>query len=220
MTTARAGLFLRIANTMLARRAACLSAQLAGRALASEPALHCTRGAHGGRPDRDVHATTVLCVRKDGQASVGWAAAAATAAWFGLELRLYLLALQAGGAGGGWPGDHGWHGGEAQRAQDAQDWGARDRRLCRCGGRHGHANVQEVPLAASGWMRELRFLLPGSSPDAGATADALTLFERLETKLEEHSGQLTRWGVGLSFEALPASTWSARGQTANCWSHH
>ena len=29
---------------------------------------------------------------------------------------------------------------------------------------------------------------------AGATADALTLFERLETKLEEHSGQLTRCG--------------------------
>ncbi len=74
MTTAGVGLFLRIANTMLARRAACLSAQLAGRALASEPALHCARGAHGGRPDQDVHATTVLCVRKDGQASVGWAA--------------------------------------------------------------------------------------------------------------------------------------------------
>lgn len=30
----------------------------------------------------------------------------------------------------------------------------------------------------------------------GATADALTLFERLETKLEEHSGQLTRCGCG------------------------
>lgn len=33
---------------------------------------------------------------------------------------------------------------------------------------------------------------------AGATADALTLFERLETKLEEHSGQLTRSAVELS----------------------
>ena len=35
---------------------------------------------------------------------------------------------------------------------------------------------------------------PGSRPPgiAGATADAFTLFERLESKLEEHSGQLTR----------------------------
>lgn len=56
---------------MLSRRAARLSAQLAGRALAGEPARTCVRGAHGGRPDNDVHATTVLCVRKDGQASVG-----------------------------------------------------------------------------------------------------------------------------------------------------
>lgn len=56
---------------MLSRRSAQLSAQLVRRALASEPALTCLRGAHGGRPDRDVHATTVLCVRKDGQASVG-----------------------------------------------------------------------------------------------------------------------------------------------------
>lgn len=56
---------------MLSRRAARLSAQLAGRALAGEPALTCVRGAHGGRPDNYVHATTVLCVRKDGQASVG-----------------------------------------------------------------------------------------------------------------------------------------------------
>lgn len=57
---------------MLSRRAAQLSAQLARRALTSEPALTCVRGAHGGRPDKDVHATTVLCVRKDGQASAGW----------------------------------------------------------------------------------------------------------------------------------------------------
>jgi ATP-dependent HslUV protease subunit HslV len=33
---------------------------------------------------------------------------------------------------------------------------------------------------------------------AGATADAFTLFERLETRLEEHSGQLTRAAVELA----------------------
>ena len=33
---------------------------------------------------------------------------------------------------------------------------------------------------------------------AGATADAFTLFERLETKLEEHPGQLTRACVELA----------------------
>ncbi len=33
---------------------------------------------------------------------------------------------------------------------------------------------------------------------AGATADALTLFERLEAKLEQHSGQLTRACVELA----------------------
>ena len=33
---------------------------------------------------------------------------------------------------------------------------------------------------------------------AGATADAFTLFERLEAKLEQHPGQLTRAGVELA----------------------
>lgn len=33
---------------------------------------------------------------------------------------------------------------------------------------------------------------------AGATADAFTLFERLETKLEEHPGQLTRAAIELA----------------------
>ena len=69
-----------LSPTMLSRQAARLGAQLAGRALASEPALSSVRGAHSGRPDKDVHATTVLCVRKDGQASVGSAAAAAATA--------------------------------------------------------------------------------------------------------------------------------------------
>ena len=33
---------------------------------------------------------------------------------------------------------------------------------------------------------------------AGSTADALTLFERLESKLEKHAGNLTRAAVELS----------------------
>jgi len=41
-----------------------------------------------------------------------------------------------------------------------------------------------------------RFL--SASTCAGATADAFTLFERLEVKLEEHPGQLTRAAVELA----------------------
>lgn len=37
-----------------------------------------------------------------------------------------------------------------------------------------------------------------ASTCAGATADAFTLFERLEVKLEEHPGQLTRAAVELA----------------------
>ena len=33
---------------------------------------------------------------------------------------------------------------------------------------------------------------------AGSTADALTLFERLESKLEKHAGNLTRAAVELA----------------------
>ena len=33
---------------------------------------------------------------------------------------------------------------------------------------------------------------------AGSTADAFTLFERLESKLEKHGGQLTRAAVELA----------------------
>jgi ATP-dependent HslUV protease subunit HslV len=119
---------------MLSRRAAHLSAQLAGRALASEPLLSFARGAHGGRPDKDVHATTVLCVRKDGQ--------------------VVLVA-------------------------DGQ---------VTMGGTVVKPNVRKT--------RKIGEHVIGGF--AGATADALTLFERLETKLEEHSGQLTRSCVELS----------------------
>ena len=48
--------------------------------------------------------------------------------------------------------------------------------------------------------RKVRRLGDGSviTGFAGATADAFTLFERLEAKLEEHSGQLTRACVELA----------------------
>ena len=48
--------------------------------------------------------------------------------------------------------------------------------------------------------RKLRRLGDGSviAGFAGATADALTLFERLEAKLEQHPGQLTRACVDLA----------------------
>src|ERR1700686_4176467 len=48
--------------------------------------------------------------------------------------------------------------------------------------------------------RKVRRLAGGSviAGFAGTTADAITLFERLETKLEQYSGQLTRACVGLA----------------------
>lgn len=48
--------------------------------------------------------------------------------------------------------------------------------------------------------RKVRQLTDGSviAGFAGATADAFTLFERLETKLEQHPGQLTRACVELA----------------------
>ena len=48
--------------------------------------------------------------------------------------------------------------------------------------------------------RKVRPLAGGSvmAGFAGATADAMTLFERLETKLEQHPGQLTRACVELA----------------------
>ena len=48
--------------------------------------------------------------------------------------------------------------------------------------------------------RKVRWLAGGSviAGFAGATADAFTLFERLEAKLEQHPGQLTRAAVDLA----------------------
>jgi ATP-dependent HslUV protease subunit HslV len=48
-------------------------------------------------------------------------------------------------------------------------------------------------------VKKVRVIQPGVVGGfAGATADAFTLFERLETKLEEHPGQLTRACVELA----------------------
>ena len=48
-------------------------------------------------------------------------------------------------------------------------------------------------------VKKVRVIQPGVVGGfAGATADAFTLFERLETKLEEHPGQLTRACVALA----------------------
>ena len=48
--------------------------------------------------------------------------------------------------------------------------------------------------------RKVRLLADGAviAGFAGATADAFTLFERLESKLEQHAGQLTRAAVELA----------------------
>lgn len=44
---------------------------------------------------------------------------------------------------------------------------------------------------------------------AGATADAFTLFERLEAKLEKHPGQLTRACVELARTGAPTAICAA-----------
>lgn len=62
-----------------------------------------------------------------------------------------------------------------------------------CSGRTTHERRWCTPGSAF-CLALLRASSAGISPNchAGATADALTLFERLESKLEEHSWQLTR----------------------------
>lgn len=56
------------------------------------------------------------------------------------------------------------------------------------------------PTILKGTARKLRTLNNGNivAGFAGSTADALTLFERLEAKLEKHSGQLVRACVELA----------------------
>ena len=58
----------------------------------------------------------------------------------------------------------------------------------------GDVQVSVGPTVMKSNARKVRWLAGGSvmAGFAGATADAMTLFERLEGKLEQHPGQLTR----------------------------
>ncbi len=66
----------------------------------------------------------------------------------------------------------------------------------------GDGQVSIGPTVMKGNARKVRRLTVGGHPIiagfAGATADAFTLFERLETKLEAHPGQLMRAAVELA----------------------
>lgn len=65
-------------------------------------------------------------------------------------------------------------------------------------GADGQVSLGNTIIKAS--ARKLRVLANGKilAGFAGATADAFTLFERLEEKLEKHPGQLTRAAVELA----------------------
>ncbi len=58
----------------------------------------------------------------------------------------------------------------------------------------GDGKVTLGPTVVKATARKVRPLGDGSviAGFAGATADAFTLFDRLEAKLEQHPGQLTR----------------------------
>ena len=64
----------------------------------------------------------------------------------------------------------------------------------------GDGQVSLGPTVIKSTARKVRPLGDGSviAGFAGATADAFTLFERLEAKLEQHPGQLTRACVDLA----------------------
>lgn len=66
----------------------------------------------------------------------------------------------------------------------------------------GDGQVSIGPTVMKGNARKVRRLVVGGhtiiAGFAGATADAFTLFERLETKLEAHPGQLMRAAVELA----------------------
>ena len=70
-------------------------------------------------------------------------------------------------------------------------------------GGDGQVSLQSTILKSS--ARKVRRLAGGKiiAGFAGSTADALTLLERLETKLERHPGQLTRAAVELAKAADP-----------------
>ncbi len=64
----------------------------------------------------------------------------------------------------------------------------------------GDGQVSIGQTVIKGTARKVRTLSGGKvlTGFAGATADAFTLFERLEGKLEKHSGQLMRAAVELA----------------------
>ena len=64
----------------------------------------------------------------------------------------------------------------------------------------GDGQVSLGPTIIKGTAKKIRTLADGSiiAGFAGATADAFTLFERLESKLEKHPDQLTRACVELA----------------------
>ncbi|HZL60197.1 MAG TPA: ATP-dependent protease subunit HslV [Stellaceae bacterium] len=87
--------------------------------------------------------------------------------------------------------------------QKPDSWHATTILCVRKGGRVVIAGDGQVSMGATivkANAKKLRRLGNGSviAGFAGATADALTLFERLEAKLEQHQGQLTRACVELA----------------------
>ena len=67
----------------------------------------------------------------------------------------------------------------------------------------GDGQVSMGPTIVKGGAKKVRTLAGGKviGGFAGATADAFTLFERLEAKLERHQGQLLRAAVEAALEA-------------------
>ena len=64
----------------------------------------------------------------------------------------------------------------------------------------GDGQVTLGNIVVKGTARKVRKLYGGKvlAGFAGATADAFTLFERFEAKLEKHNGQLTRAAIELT----------------------
>lgn len=93
--------------------------------------------------------------------------------------------------------------GQNQRQDDPNRWRATTIVLVRKGGRTTLAGDGQVSLGQTVMKsnaRKIRRLAKGAvlAGFAGATADAFTLFERLESKLEQFPGQLTRAAVEMA----------------------
>src|SRR5215471_16459364 len=63
-------------------------------------------------------------------------------------------------------------------------------------GGDGQVSIGQTVVKSN--AKKVRRLGNGNGGFAGATADAFTLFERLESKLEQYPGQLTRAAVELA----------------------